>query len=185
MPADRLKAVTLVCGVGTYDMSRKGMNWMHWLGWTFFWRYLPGFVSWMFKSEITTKLEMPDDERLQMMKTQIQKSSPKKDVEAITDDDLLLALQSSREAFAHGLDAFGQDGQILNQPHGFHIEGIRRDLPVHLWYGNLDDCVPPGHGKEYRRRLGDRARLHLKDETHWTITLNWREEYLRELVEAM
>ncbi|TKX26035.1 alpha/beta hydrolase fold-containing protein 5 [Elsinoe australis] len=32
LPAERLKAVSIVCGLGLRDMSLKGMAWLNWLG---------------------------------------------------------------------------------------------------------------------------------------------------------
>jgi pimeloyl-ACP methyl ester carboxylesterase len=68
--------------------------------------------------------------------------------------------------------------------HGFRIEDIRPELPVHLWYGKLDSFVPPNHGVQIAARLGGRAYLRLEDETHASIVVNRMREILEHLVRS-
>jgi len=94
-------------------------------------------------------------------------------------------LARAKEVFAQGMNGFSLDFKVLNADFGFKIEDIRKNLPVQLWYGNLDENVPLQHGQKIAARLGKNARLRVEDETHASIFANWKEEYLGELVRAL
>jgi hypothetical protein len=68
---------------------------------------------------------------------------------------------------------------------GFRIEDIRPDIPVNLWYGTLDKCIPCNHGVQIAARLGERANLRLLEETHTSIFFNNREAVLTELLKTL
>ena len=96
-----------------------------------------------------------------------------------------LSLRSTREAFAQGYDGVLLDGKLCCLDFGFKVEDIRPDLPVQLWYGKQDVFVPPNHGVQLAKRLGSRAHLRLEDETHASLTVNWKKEILESLIKAM
>jgi hypothetical protein len=128
-------------------------------------------------------VELTDEKRLQLVKQNVSngaKSMPEKDIKIYKDDDVLrLSLRSSRESFVHGDYAMVEEGKLVSADFGFRIEDICPDLPLQLWYGEHDTSVPLNHGKQIAARLGDRARLRVEDETHFSIFLNWREEILK------
>ena len=81
---------------------------------------------------------------------------------------------------------------------GVRLEDIRKDLPVRLWYGSQDENVPANHGVQIARRIGGggagkgedegedgMVRLRVEDETHASLEVNWVEEQIGELLEAM
>jgi pimeloyl-ACP methyl ester carboxylesterase len=41
LPANKLKVVCLVCGVGPPDIGMKGADWAHWVGWPYGIRFAP------------------------------------------------------------------------------------------------------------------------------------------------
>ncbi|KAG7108560.1 hypothetical protein HYQ44_012436 [Verticillium longisporum] len=59
---ERLKCVTVVCGIGPPDIGMAGAGWFHWLGFTFGWRYAPRLAAWFFKSQ--EQLDLPDEKRI-------------------------------------------------------------------------------------------------------------------------
>ena len=187
MPADRLKAVTIVCGLGPPDMGMKGSTWLQWLGFTVGYRYFPSLCRQFFKGSAGARLDLTDDERLSLMREQLQKSKNNdKDDDFINDEEFLrLSLSAARQAYAQGFAGLLQDGNLMSKDFGFRIEDIRHDLPVQLWYGKLDVNVPPTHGEQTAHRLGGGARLRLEDETHASIFTNWRRHFLKELVESI
>lgn len=183
LPRERLKSVSVVCGMGTPDMSKKGMNWWHWAGFTFGYAYFPGLCRWWFGREPAAQLHLSDKKRLDLMQSQFSTSKPHpKDVEVVKNEGFQLYVRSSRQAFAKGMHALAQDGRLISTDWGFRIEDIRPHSPVQLWYGKLDNCVPAVHGKQTAERLGVNARLRVEDETHWSINVNWREQVLEDLV---
>ena len=175
LPAEQLKAVAVVCGMGSPDMSKLGMRWSNWAGFTVGWRYLPGLSARYLSREAPARLDLNDEERLQLMYEQFFASKPpKKDVAAFEDTSIpRLVLASGKESWRQGTTAVQRDGKLLCLPWGFHLEDIRRDLPIHLWYGKLDQNVPPIHGEQIAAHLGPATQLRIEDETHLSITVNW------------
>lgn len=137
LPTEKLKAVSVVCGMGSPDMSKRGMRWTNWLGFTFGYRYFPGLTRWWFKRDPAAQLDLSDEKRLELAYKQFFESNPhEKDVEFFGDiDTLRVSLRSARESFAQGFEGFSLDGRLLAMDFGFRIEDIRKDLPVRLWYG--------------------------------------------------
>ncbi len=184
LPADKLKAVAIGCGLGTPDMSRYGMRWQNYLGLTWGYRYFPGLTKWWFKSEAGARLDLTDEQRLQLMKQQFASSGAhEKDVKAMKKEDVMrLMLRTAREIYAQGFDGITQDGALICTDFGFRVEDIRHDLPVRLWHGTLDVFVPPSHGEQVASRLGSNAHLRLEEETHLTLFSDRRGEILEDLV---
>lgn len=189
LPADQLRAVSIVCGLGSPDMGYWGMKWMNYLGWTFGQRLSPALCRWWFSREPGARLDLSDEERMARLRQAFEKDKPKmhpKDIAVFGDTDFMkVHLRTAREAFGQGMAGFSLDFKLLNADFGFRIEDIRKDLPVQMWYGKLDTNVPLQHGEKIAARLGDNAHLRVKDETHASIWANWKEEYLGELVRAI
>jgi pimeloyl-ACP methyl ester carboxylesterase len=190
LPCEKLKCVSIVCGIGPPDIGMRGANFINWVGFTFGWRYSPAiFLRWFFQREPAGRLEWSDEKRLELLQQQVSRSSAtahKKDLEVMMDEDILrLYLRSTRESFAQGFDGMVQDGRVICMDWGFRIEDIRPDLPVQLWYGKHDTHVPLNHGIQIAARLGGRASLRVEDETHASISQNWKEEVLEDLIKSM
>ena len=191
LPSEKLKCVSIVCGLGpVYEIGMKGADWLHWIGFTFGYRYTPSIVNrWFWQSQPGGRLDLNDEERLELYMKDVLKSKStghEKDVEFMANkDNARRYLRSSRESFAQGFDAALQDGRVLSTDFGFRIQDIRPDLPVQLWYGKYDVFVPLNHGETIAERLGDRASLRVEDETHASIFFNWREQILDDLVKSI
>lgn len=189
LPAERLKAVSIVCGLGPPDIGYSGQNLFHWLGFTVGYKYFSPLVRWYFGRQPLARLDLSDEERLRLVQSQNSLShSPPNPKDAVLFDDvdrLRLVLRSARESFRQGTNAVAEDGKLLCSDFGFRVEDIRKDLPVQLWYGSQDDHVPPNHGIQVAARLGENARLRMEDESHASITFNWEEQILTDLVNAI
>lgn len=187
MPPDRLKGVAIVCGMGLPDMSKRGMSWGHWFGFTVGYRHFPGVIRWYISRDPWQNLDYSDEERLELFEQGVGSlKAPRKEIEVFKDKDIMRAsMRSSREAFSQGFEGLLQDGKLICMDPGFRIEDIRRDLPVHLWYGEHDTSVPAIHGRQTAARLGRRAQLHIEDETHSSVVVNCRERILRDLLVSM
>lgn len=181
---ERLKCVTVVCGIGPPDIGMAGAGWFHWLGFTFGWRYAPRLAAWFFKSQ--EQLDLPDEKRLDIRIQQAKKQDaqfPESEKDIWTNKDIAgRMVMSSRQVYLQGIDGFSQDGYLLCTEFGFDIRDIRHDLPITLWYGKHDTFVPPNHGRQIAKRLGDHVRLRLEDDTHASIFFRWRKEILEDLV---
>ncbi|KAK5938080.1 hypothetical protein PMZ80_009669 [Knufia obscura] len=189
LPAEKLRAVTMVCGLGSPDMGYWGMKWMNYLGWTYGQRYFPGLTRWYFGRMAGARLDLPEEERLRRMRQDFEKAKSSmhpKDVAFFGDTDTMrMHLRVAAEEYAQGMDGFSQDYTLLCTDFKFKIEDIRKDLPFRLWYGNLDTNVPLQHGQKVAARVGANARLRVEDETHASIFANWKEEWLGELVKLV
>lgn len=165
------------------------MDWWHWLGFTIGFRYFPGACRWWFSRETLGRLDLSDEQRFDRFQREWAKakaSAHPKDVAALEDPDLVRWLvRNNREGYSQGFDGFVLDGRLESYDFGFRIQDIRKDLPVHLWYGKYDTSVPPGHGEEIAALLGPKARLRIEDETHGSLTWNCRVRALEDLIEAM
>lgn len=188
MPRDKLKGVAVVVGLGLPDMSSKGQNWMHWLGFRFGWPYMPNLVHYWFKREAAMQLQLSDEERYELQMEQFWKSKPlPKDAEVLGDGrEFRLMLRQARQAYAQPwADGVGQDGHLLSRDFGFRVQDIRKDLPMRLWYGKQDTHCPPSHGEQTAERLGASATLRIENETHASLTMNWRRRILEDLLKSM
>ncbi|KAI1176753.1 alpha/beta hydrolase fold protein [Nemania sp. FL0916] len=189
LPADKLKAVLIICGLGPPELGTKGMDWWHWLGFNIGFRYFPGACRWWFSRETIGRLDLTEQERYDRFQKEWSKAKRKahpKDVAALEDPDLIRwFIRNHSEAYGQGFDAFALDGNLFCRDFGFRIEDIRHDLPVHLWYGKYDTHVPANHGEGIAARLGPSARLRVEDETHGSLTWNCRVRALEELLKVM
>jgi pimeloyl-ACP methyl ester carboxylesterase len=185
IPPNKLKTVSVVCGLGPPDLSKKGMDWWHWLGFTIGFRCFPRLTGFWFGRDPAAQLHLTDERRLELIQQNFEKSKPHpKDAEVYRDgNEFRIFNYASRQMFRQGMDGFVQDGRLISMDFGFRIEDVR--VPVHLWYGKLDTSVPIVQGEEIARRLGRYGNLRVKDETHASITMNWREQILGELVKSL
>ncbi|KAF2022008.1 alpha/beta-hydrolase [Aaosphaeria arxii CBS 175.79] len=189
LPADNLRAVGVVCGLGPPDMGYRGMKFMNYLGWTFGQRMFPGLCRWWFSREPGARLDLPETERMELMRQGFEKSKASmhpKDAAFFGDlDQRWVMLRTAAEAFSQGMGGFSQDFRLLNSDFGFRIEEIRKDLKVQIWHGTLDENVPTHHGEMVAKRIGDNATLKITDDTHASIFRERKEEYLGKLVKAI
>jgi pimeloyl-ACP methyl ester carboxylesterase len=193
LPSEKLKCVSIVCGLGPMDIGMSGADWEHWFGFPWGWLYCPVFLlRWFFRRTAFGQMELSDEERLQKLKESglLEKMSPK-DREVMGDEDVMrLSLRASREADAQGFDGILLDGRLICGDWGFRVEDIRKDLSVLLWYGKDDTYVPPNHGVQIAKRLdGDgeegRVVLRVEKETHASISYKWKKEQLEGIHERM
>ncbi|KAH8819038.1 alpha/beta hydrolase [Xylogone sp. PMI_703] len=190
LPADKLKFVTILCGLGPPDIGMKGADFIHQIGLTIGWRYSPAiFLRWFLQSEPRGQVDLSDEKRLELLKQRVSKSEGKaheKDLQVWKDEGFRrVHLQSTRESFKQGFDGVLLDGKLMCMEYGFRIEDIRPDLPMKLWYSKHDTSVLLNHGKQIVARLGGQANLRVLDETHASLPVNWREEILTELLASM
>jgi hypothetical protein len=165
----------------------RGADLVHWLGFGLGYRYAPKvLLKWFWQHEPQGRLDLPIEERLQLMLSRSKSLTNEKDLEVMKDEDFLrMGLRSTEECFKLGFDAVAQDGKLMSSPWGFRIEDTRSDLPVKLWYGKQDSFVPLNHGEQIAVRLGGRAHLRVEDETHGSLQVKYKAEIFEELVKHL
>ena len=145
-------------------------------------------IRWFLRGDAIGRVDLTDVQRLEIMRSpeRLASITDKKDLEIFqNEDELRVALRSTRTAYAQGYDWVRQDGRAMSLAWGFRIEYIRSDLPVQLWYGKNDTFVPLNHGQQIAKRLGERAELRAEDDTHASITVNWAREQLEAILRMM
>lgn len=190
LPPTKLKAVAMIVALGPPDIGMSGAQLINRIGFPYGLRYCPTFLfRWFWQRDAIGRLDLSDEERLKMLLEQVEKSKStmsEKDLPVLSDPNFhRLGLKSTREGLAQGFDKVLLDGKLCCLDFGFKVEDIRADLPVHLWYGKQDVLVPPNHGVQLAQRLGSRAHLRLEDETHVSLTANYKKEILENLIKAM
>ncbi|KAI0913720.1 alpha/beta hydrolase fold protein [Ustulina deusta] len=189
LPTDKLKAVSIIGGLGPPEVGKKGMDWWHWIGFTVGFRYFPWACRWWFSRETLGRLDLTEQERLDRFQQEWSAAKSKahaKDAAVLEDADWTRWLvRNHREAYRQGFHGFALDGKLMSNDFGFQIRDIRRDLRIHLWYGKDDTYIPPSHGEGIAAMLGPEARLTIEDETHGSLILNCRVRALEDLMAAM
>ncbi|KAI0817444.1 alpha/beta hydrolase fold protein [Xylaria sp. FL0064] len=189
LPADKLKAVSIICGLGPPEVGYKGMDWWHWTGFTIGFHYFQWACRWWFSRETFGRLDLTDEERFARFQrewSKAKRTAHPKDVAALEDPDLIRWLvRNQREGYRQGFHGFLLDGKLVSSNFGFRIQDIRQDLPIHLWNGKYDTHAPQSHSEGIAARLGPNARLEILDETHGSLSWNCRVRALEELIKAM
>ena len=160
--------------MGPPELSKRGMAWPHYAGFTIGFTHFPRLSRWYFESEAMARIDLSDDDRMSLMKKQF--LSPKthaKDRQFFEDDDILrVSLVSGRNHYLQSSEACIEDGALMSANTGFRIAEIPRSLPVGLWYAKHDTACPVIHGQQTAERLGPSAELHIENETHASISIN-------------
>ena len=181
----------MVVALGPPDIGMKGAQLVNRIGYPYGFRFTPNFLkplhTWFWRRDAYGRVDLTDEERFKMLMKQVEtaKMHPK-DKEVFKDENFIrIGLQSTRQGFEQGFDGVFEDGKLCCLDLGFKVEDIRPDLPIHLWYGKYDVNVPANHGIQLEKRLGSRAVLNLKDETHASVTANWKKQIIEDLLKAI
>lgn len=188
LPPTKLKAVAMVVALGPPDIGMRGARLINRLGYPYGHLYCPEFLHrWFWRRDAIGRVELSDDERWKMLLDSTKGMDlPEKDRLALKNTEYYrIGLRSTREGFAQGYGGCLLDGKLCCRPFTFKVEDIPKHLPVRLWYGSQDVFVPANHGVQLAKRLGSRAELKVLDETHVSLTQNWRKEILEDLLKAM
>jgi len=190
LPADDLKSVSLVCGFGPFELTVRRLRWVVWLFYQFC-GYLPFLLRWMRAGEIK-RLESKTTEKF-VADTKAQLDGwlyrflgpHDKDGDLLRDGDFLtLCVEAMREHFSQGIDGHMEEWRVMTAKDiGFDLGEVRRDLPVHLWYGKYDRSVSWRVGEAIAEAIGSNAKLYLRDEAHLSMIAGRGEEILRRLLE--
>lgn len=189
MPANKLKCVSIVTGMGPREIGFNGAALPLYLAFTFAYPHpiFANLIKWYWRRvQPVGRLDLTDEERLQMILKSIEKSKINpRDAETLDEGVLRMHVRSTRECFSQGFDAVAQDARLMTSKWGFRVEDIREDLEVQLWYGKQDINIPWRHGEGIAVRLGGRAKLRVEDETHGSMQIKYLEEIVENLVNSL
>jgi hypothetical protein len=137
----------------------------------------PFLLRWMRKGEIE-RLRSKTTEKL-VAETKVQLDGwlyrflglHEKDGALLRDEDFLtLCVEAMREHFRQGIDGHMEEWRVMTAKDiRFDLGGIRRDLPVHLWYGWYDGNVSWRVGEAIAEAMGENAKLYVRDEAHLSM----------------
>ena len=168
-------------------MGYEGIKWPNWIGYKYA-GWVPSFAfRWFWKQDPGAYVHLSPEKHLELLRSYVTNAKPHEREVGLfdTEESIQLWLKTSRECFKYGVDAAVQDTYRLASDWGFRIEGIRKDLPVRLWYGNFDNVAPVNHGEQFAARLGANANLTVKDETHGSMFAIQPQAYLTDIVTCM
>ncbi len=188
----KLKAVSVVTGLGMPDMSQSYPASVVWLNKNLSLRWL---IKWMFSRAPEWQLCLSDEERAEAMRKNFDvNNTHPADLEVAMHprqhDWKRLFLCSTRQAVSQGWDGFLDDAAVLSAEPGFRVEDISSQLPVQLWYGMADSNVSPKVGVEIAQRLSAggnmKVELHMQEgETHASTQVKYQRRILEDLSNVM
>lgn len=184
----KLQGVALVAGVQPYYFGPEDMGFLNKVTYNAA-PYAPRVLPILSKPIVTWALKMSDET---LMKASLSKLDtrfslvkiPEKDREVLSDPEVLRIFTASfREHFRQGTDASGEDVHLLVTDWGFGLEDINF-RSIKLWYAKQDVNIASCTGPELKRRLGDKAELHMEDESHASLVINCGESILTDLLQG-
>ena len=81
-----------------------------------------------------------------------------------------------KEAFRAGAAGAARDVSIYTQPWGFRLRDIRQS--VMLWHDDVDNVVPPSHGRYMHRQLPKSQLIEIPGEGHFSLPVKHLKEIL-------
>lgn len=192
LPGEELRSVSLVVGFGPYHLTMRHTRWLVWLFYQIC-RNVPFLLRW-FRTQEVQKLESkPIEKFIAETKAQLDGwlyrllGPHDKDGELLRDEAFLaLCVEAMREHFRQGVEGHMDEWRVMTADEiGFDLGEVRRDLPVHLWYGRHDTSVSWRVGEAIAGAIGENAQLIIKDEAHLSLISGCGEDILTKLLETV
>lgn len=192
LPAVQLKTVSIVCGMGPFDLTMKHSKWTVYLMFHAF-KLFPFLLRWSRESTVKQIQAETAESFISTTKSQLDAwymrfvGPAAKDAALLQNDQFLaLVYDAAREGCTHGVEGHMVEYRTMTASElGFELGDIRLDLPIDLWYGREDASVSWRVGEVLAKVLGKRARLFVRDEAHLSLVFGCRDEILRTMVDRM
>lgn len=186
---EKLKAVSIIGGMGPIDVGFKGMSWGNWL--TFIGLiYFPWIVR-MLQRKVAKVLSTTSNEQaIKKYEGKITERTAKlvgPDVIYLLEPERMgTMLDLYREHYKQGIEGYMEEGRVMTTHWGFDLNDIPAEIPVQLWYSKKDTNVPFQMGEVIRSRLSSPPELHVVEhETHLQLVLKYSARALEHLLEKM
>ncbi len=173
---DRLQAAAIISGTGPPQMPGRfrGMFPLLRLNFTFA-RYAP-WLNKIFLSQMAGSYDDPD-KFLQMVERGM--PQPDRDLAAQRPELIRQFSAAAVESHRQGLEADQQEWGLYVRPWGFDLAQIR--VPVHLWYGVVDNFVPVGMGRYLAAQIPG-SELHIVPDGGHFSTIN---NYIGDILDGL
>ena len=192
LPAEQLRIVSIVCGMGPFDLTMRNSKWTAYLIFNAF-KLFPFLLRWsragtLRQIQTETAETFIANTKSQLGAWYMRFLGPAAKDAALLQDDQFLALvyEAAREGCTYGVEGHMVEYKTMTASElGFKLEDIRADLPIDLWYGKEDASVSWQVGEALTKVLGESAKLFVRDEAHLSLAFGCREEILRSMVDRM
>lgn len=165
--ADRLSAVSIVCGLGPVAETdlRQAMHWPARFSFGLA-RQAPGITGILFGRLIGPLLGRTPELTLRLLTI----AAPAADRRFLQRPKIRRRLTDSlREAFRQGGQGPASELILLTTPWPFQLERIK--IPIELWHGRKDATVPFCHAEHLAARLAAVTCRYFTDEGHFSLPL--------------
>ena len=186
---EKLKAVSIIGGMGPIDVGLKGMSWGNWL--TFIGlMYFPWITRLLQKKAASVLNTMPNEKIIEQIGGRVTERTAR-----FVGPDLMYLLEPERmgtmldlyrEHYKQGIEGYMEDGRVMTTDWGFDLKDIPAELPIQLWYSKKDTNVPFQMGEAIRSRLSSPPEFHIDEhETHLQLVLKCSGSALESLLEKI
>jgi len=177
---ERVTGASLVCSVGPLDTQEARRNMSGYNGRLLFLaRTVPFLVRWLAGPVVRATWRY----ETQVLPPALAAQLPRPDQLVLARPRLREALLASwREAFRSGTRGMVWDGLLYAWPWGFELEEIH--VPVRLWHGELDVCVPAVIGRRLAARLKNCRAEFFPEEGHFSLPFGRIREILDTLLKV-
>lgn len=183
---EKLKAVSIIGGMGPIDVGFKGMSWSNWL--TFIGlMYFPWIIRLLQKKVASVLNTTPNEQVIKQIEGRVTERTAK----LIGPDGMYLLepermgtmLDLYREHYKQGIKGYMEDGRVMTTDWGFDLKDLPAEIAVQLWYSKKDTNVPFQMGEAIRSRLSSPPEFHVVEhETHLQLVLKCSESALERLL---
>lgn len=193
--SERLKGVSIVAGLGPWEMVKSHFNLTQkFLAWCSC--YIPSAATAILEAGLGRPARDPDpvvfEEVIEASLAGLDEDSRSVLLHSSVDEGegaegVVLRCEltrSMREAFRQGSDGIVHDSKLSVSKWPFRLEDIPQDVPVSLWYGQMDANMPVEIGRALASAIPGSNLVELAGETHFTILPRHGVRILRELVHA-
>jgi pimeloyl-ACP methyl ester carboxylesterase len=186
---EKLKAVSIMGGMGPIDAGFKGMSWGNWL--TFMGlMYFPWIIRLLQKKVVSVLNTTPNEQVIKQIEGKVTERTAKfvgPDVVYLLEPERMATmLDLYREHYKQGIEGYMEDGRVMTTDWGFDLKDIPADVAVQLWYSKKDTNVPFQIGEAIRSRLSSPPEFHVvEDETHLQLVLKCSGSALERLLEKI
>jgi pimeloyl-ACP methyl ester carboxylesterase len=172
----------IVSSIYPLSFGTNGMSFMH-RSIMFLSYWAPGFVGTLMDWQIGSAARNPDRNVLKESLMKSMKYMPKRDQEALEQDDYLAALMDAlRESFRDGGAGMGVESYLFAKDWGFELGDID-EHDIGLWHGKLDINCPFGMAQHAAGLLKASETHFLEEEAHSLASFH-KDEILRSFLSS-